>query len=106
MVAISTLLAGLPAARRLTALGRRSIVVFLAFFVPMVVLRAIVLRLGLDLGLASLLVTAGSVAAPILLDRLVAGTPLRVLFERPAWARLGQAGSPVSAAMRSPQTIV
>jgi uncharacterized membrane protein YcfT len=67
--------------------GRNSLPIYLAFFLPMVVGRAILLRSGveLDLGLAALLLTAVSVAVPLLLHRLVRNTPLSFLFARPSW---------------------
>jgi hypothetical protein len=50
----------------------------------------VLLKTGLipDLGTVALLVTAGGVAGAIALFWAVRGTPLRFLFERPAWARL------------------
>ena len=41
-----------------------------------------------DLGTISLIVTAAGVIVPLVLFWTVRGTPLRFLFERPAWARL------------------
>jgi hypothetical protein len=54
----------------------------------MAVSRTILLKTGLDLGLVSLIVTASGVIAPLVLYWIVRGTPLKFLFERPAWARL------------------
>lgn len=67
--------------------GRNSLPIYLAFFLPMVIGRAVLLRSGipLDPGVAALLLTAISVAVPLLLHRLVRGTPLAFLFARPAW---------------------
>jgi uncharacterized membrane protein YcfT len=71
--------------------GRNSIVIYLAFFLPMAAARIALLRLGIirDLGTVSLIVTACGVVGPLLLFWTVRGTPLAFLFERPAWARLG-----------------
>jgi uncharacterized membrane protein YcfT len=71
--------------------GRNSIVIYLAFFLPMAVSRAALLKLGVidDLGTISLIVTGCGVIGPLVLFRVVRGTPLGLLFERPAWARLG-----------------
>lgn len=68
--------------------GQHSLVVYLAFFVPMAFLRTVLLKLGVidDLGTLSLLITAVSVVLPLILHRVVKGGPLRFLFERPAWA--------------------
>jgi uncharacterized membrane protein YcfT len=71
--------------------GRHSLVIYLAFFLPMAVSRAAVLRLGaVDVGTASALVTVAGVVSPLVLFWIVRGTRARVLFERPAWAHLRQ----------------
>lgn len=69
-------------------LGAHSIVVYLAFFVPMVVARTVLLRLGItDIGTTSLLVTMSAVLGPVILYGLVQWTGWgRFLFERPQWA--------------------
>ena len=74
--------------------GRNSIVIYLAFFLPMAASRALLLELGVidDVGAIALIVTAAAVIGPLLLFWIVRGTPLRFLFERPDWARLGPAG--------------
>ncbi|HZP21212.1 MAG TPA: acyltransferase family protein [Bauldia sp.] len=71
--------------------GRNSIVIYLAFFLPMATSRAALLKLWPDgdLGTISLIVTACGVVFPLVLFWIVRGTPFRFLFERPAWARLG-----------------
>ncbi len=70
--------------------GQNSIVIYLAFFLPMAVTRTLLLKSGViaDLGTVSLIVTAVAVVTPVLLFWLVRGTRLRFLFERPAFARL------------------
>ena len=72
--------------------GRNSIVIYLAFFLPMAATRAALLRFGVidDIGTISLIVTAVAVVAPLVLFWIVRGTPARFLFERPVWAHLGQ----------------
>lgn len=67
--------------------GRNSLPIYLAFFLPMIIGRTVLLRfdLPLDPGIAALLLTAISVAVPLLMHRLVRGTPLAFLFARPAW---------------------
>jgi uncharacterized membrane protein YcfT len=71
-------------------LGRNSIVVYLAFFLGMAGARTLLLRSGLiaDAGTVSLIVTACGIAVAVGLFWAVRGTPLKFLFERPAWARL------------------
>ena len=70
--------------------GRNSIVIYLAFFLPMAVSRSALLSLGSihDLGLVSLFVTASGVIGPLTLFWTVGKTRLRFLFERPEWAKL------------------
>ena len=67
--------------------GQHSIVIYLAFFLPMAVPRS-PCSTGLitDLGTISLIVTAGGVIAPLVLFWIVRGTPFRFLFERPLGA--------------------
>ena len=77
-------------------LGQNSIVVYLAFFLPMATSRVVLLKTGVitDIGTISLLVTTAGVVVPILLFWAVRNTPARFLFERPQWARLGRARRP------------
>ena len=77
--------AGGPVAAALRACGRRSIVIYLAFFLPMAATRTLLIKAGLiaDVGLASLTVMAVAVIVPLALERAVRGTALRVLFVRP-----------------------
>ena len=90
--------------------GRNSIVIYLAFFLPMAVARIVLLKTGIitDLGTISLIVTAAGVICPLVLFWIVRGTPLRFLFERPEWAHLDaprrrEASSPRSS--RTPDAI-
>ena len=70
--------------------GENSIVIYLAFFLPMAATRTVLLKTGIipDLGTIALMVTAAGVIGALALFWAVRGTPLRFLFERPAWARL------------------
>ncbi|GIL01754.1 MAG: acyltransferase [Alphaproteobacteria bacterium] len=91
IVVVTALLAAVPWAGFLAYLGRNSIVVYLAFFLPMAVSRAVLVRFApfLDIGTVSLIVTICGVAGPVVLHLLVQWTGHgRFLFERPAWARL------------------
>ncbi|WP_246702468.1 acyltransferase family protein [Starkeya sp. ORNL1] len=65
--------------------GRNSIVIYLAFFLPMAVTRAVLLKTGLieDIGVVSLIVTAVGVVTPLIFHALVRSTALRFLFVRP-----------------------
>ena len=77
--------------------GRNSIVIYLAFFLPMAATRIALLKTGIitDLGTISLLVTAAGVIGALAWYWAVRGTRFRFLFERPGWARLKSARTPV-----------
>ena len=89
---------GLGAAFR----GERSIVVYLAFFLPMATMRALLLKFapGLDLGVVALIVTMVAAITPLLFYAVVKYTRLSFLFERTAWARLKPARPPTLASDR------
>ena len=90
VVSASALMARSDVFSALRYLGRNSIVVYLAFFLGMAGARALLLKTGIvpDLGTVALLVTACGIGVAVALFAAVRGTPLRFLFERPAWARL------------------
>lgn len=87
IVAIGALLAK---ANRLGALrycGEHSLVIYLAFFLPMAVTRAILLKTGIvpDIGVVSLIVTVAGVVGALAIRWMTRRfAPLRFLFERPA----------------------
>ncbi|WP_407177325.1 acyltransferase family protein [Bradyrhizobium sp. STM 3562] len=85
IVTMGTLLAH---ARRLDALrfcGEHSIVIYLAFFLPMAATRTLLLKAGLieDIGAISLIVTIAGVAGALLIWRLALAVHANFLFERP-----------------------
>ena len=88
IVATAALLtrAGGPVTAALRACGERSIVIYLAFFLPMAALRTALVRSGVieDIGLVALLVTLTAVVVPLAIERVVRHTPARFLFRRPA----------------------
>lgn len=88
--------AGGPIAEAIRTCGRRSIVIYLAFSLPMGATREVLLRTGAvaDIGLASLIVMAVAVVLPLALERIVRGTPLNALFVRPTRFHLAPAGRP------------
>jgi uncharacterized membrane protein YcfT len=91
IVALATLIAQGLASVPLRWLGKHSIVVYLAFFLPMAASRALLLKLGIitDVGTISVLVTLSGIVAPVLLYALIQWSGYgRFLFERPAWARV------------------
>jgi uncharacterized membrane protein YcfT len=65
--------------------GQNSIVIYLAFFLPMAVTRSVLLKTGVitDLGTISLLVTAAGVIGALCWFWAVRHTPARFLFKRP-----------------------
>jgi uncharacterized membrane protein YcfT len=89
----ATLLARRSWAGWLRYLGSHSLVVYLGFVVPLGMLRKFVdgPHAVLDLGTLSLVVMLLSIAGAIGLYWAVRPTPLKFLFERPAWATLGGA---------------
>ena len=90
VVSVSALMAKSDVFAALRYLGKHSIVVYLAFFLGMAASRAVLLKLDVipDLGTVALMVTASAIAGAVALFWAVRNTPLRFLFERPAWARL------------------
>lgn len=86
VVAVSALMAQRDVFAPLRYCGRNSIVVYLAFFLPMAASRAVLLKTGIvtDIGTVSLLVTAAGVIGALAWFWAVRRTPLRFLFERPA----------------------
>jgi uncharacterized membrane protein YcfT len=92
VVAMASLFATFDVLKPLRYFGEHSIVIYLAFFLPMATSRAVLLKLGiLDLGMVSLIVTAAGVIGPILLYWIVRDRFGDYLFRRPDWARLPSA---------------
>jgi uncharacterized membrane protein YcfT len=83
---ISSLLALHDVFKPLRYCGRNSIVVYLAFFLPMAATRAVLLKTGIitSIGTISVIVTASGVICSLLMYWAVRGTFLKFLFERPA----------------------
>lgn len=77
--------------------GRNSIVVYLAFFLPMAIAREVLIRTGLfDVGTMSVLITAAGVLGALAIFWAVRGTAARFLFERPAAFHLAEPKRPLS----------
>ena len=96
------LLSKLPSMKWLNWIGGHSIVIYLAFALPMSILRVISLKLGIitDPGLLSLVILIAATILPIVLYAMIQWTGWgKFLFERPAWAHIpGTRGS------RKPET--
>lgn len=93
---LAALLGRLPFMDWLRWLGSKSIVVYLAFALPMGIARTVLVKLGIDdTSLLSIAVLATAVMAPLVLYWLIERTGYgRFLFERPEWAHLpGTPGS-------------
>ena len=86
VVAAAALMAMHDAFQPLRYCGRNSIVIYLAFFLPMAATRTVLLKTGAitDIGSMSAIVTAAGVIGALTIYWLVRGTPARFLFERPA----------------------
>ena len=95
IVAAAALLTGAGGmiAAALRVCGRRSIVIYLAFFLPMAVARTLLTHLtpDIDVGLASLVVTVVAVLVPLAFERMIRGTVFAILFERPAAFHIARA---------------
>jgi uncharacterized membrane protein YcfT len=85
VVSISALLARSDLARPLRYCGRNSIVIYLAFFLPMALSRTLMLKAGwiADIGTISVIVTACGVMGSLVLYWGLRRTPLAFLFARP-----------------------
>jgi uncharacterized membrane protein YcfT len=83
---VSSLLALHDVFKPLRYCGRNSIVVYLAFFLPMAATRTVLLKTGIitDIGTISVIVTTAGVVGSLLMFWAVRGTFLKFLFERPA----------------------
>ena len=70
--------------------GANSIVIYLAFFLPMAAIRTLGLKIhpAINPDILSALTTAGAIAGALGLFWLLRHSPLRLLFVRPAWASL------------------
>jgi uncharacterized membrane protein YcfT len=86
VVAVSALMAESNLLRPLRYCGRNSIVIYLAFFLPMALSRTALLKAGwhADPGMIAAVVTLAGVLGSLVLFWLVRATRLRFLFERPA----------------------
>jgi len=87
---LSSLMALHDLFRPLRYCGRNSIVIYLAFFLPMAVTRTLLIKTGWigDVGTISVIVTAAGVVGSLALFWAVRGTWAKFLFERPAQVSL------------------
>jgi uncharacterized membrane protein YcfT len=85
IIAVGTLLAKMRWLNAVRYCGEHSIVIYLAFFLPMAASRTILLKAGLiqDVGLISLIVTIAGVIGAVLIWWACRNTRANFLFERP-----------------------
>jgi uncharacterized membrane protein YcfT len=85
IIVMGTLLARMRWLNFLRYCGEHSIVIYLAFFLPMAATRTLLLRSGLiaDIGAVSLIVTIVGVAGALAIWRAALGVHANFLFERP-----------------------
>ena len=88
IIAISALMSKSDLMAPIRYAGAHSIVIYLAFFIPMATAREALIRFGVidDAGLLSMLVWVIASTGPLVLYWAVRKSPLRFLFERPGWA--------------------
>lgn len=93
----AALMTKLPAMGWLSWLGARSLVIYLAFALPMSIMRVVMVKLDLitDTNILSVVVFASAVITPLILQAIIQKTGWgKFLFERPAWAHIpGTPGS-------------
>ena len=85
VIAVAALMAKSDLFQPLRYCGRNSIVIYLAFFLPMAATRTILLKTGVitDIGTVSLIVTTAGVAGALLIWRAALAVHANFLFERP-----------------------
>lgn len=90
VIAMAALLAEAGRAPFLRYSGEHSIVIYLAFFLPMAASRTVLLKTNVieDPGAVILVVAAVAVVGPLILHRVVRDTPAAFLFSRPRMFRL------------------
>ena len=90
VVTISVLLARFASLDGIRVCGSHSLVIYLAFFLPMAMTRLALVKSGIitDPGTVAALVTLAAVVVPLILRRLVRGSALDFLFYRPERFRL------------------
>ena len=109
IIVMGTLLARMRWLNFLRYCGEHSIVIYLAFFLPMAATRTLLLRSGLiaDIGAVSLIVTIVGVAGALAIWRAALAVHANFLFERPDafWIAPKKAGTVLQAASSRVTTV-
>ena len=102
VIRLSALMSLYDAFKPLRYCGRNSIVIYLAFFLPMVATRTLLLKTGViaDVGTMSVVITAAGVIGSLALFWAARGTKAMFLFERPALFWLTAKPAPKAAALQ------
>src|SRR6202008_3042686 len=102
IIVTGTLLAHMRWLNFLRYCGENSIVIYLAFFLPMAATRTLLLKTGVitNIGTISLIVTCVGVAGALLIWRIALAVRANFLFERPDafWIAPKKAGAVLPAA--------
>lgn len=96
VVCLCAVLSRFKLAGFLRYLGQHSIVVYLAFFAPMIITREVLFKFapGLDLGTISLIVLLSSIIGPVVAYEFTRITGwFGFLFHRPKWAWMDKSGN-------------
>lgn len=90
LVALAALIERSVAGRGLAALGRATLAIYVAFTLPMVLARALLMSkaLALDVGLVSMLVTIAAIAGALAMASTARRCGAGFLYEKPRWLRL------------------
>ena len=90
VVSLSALMVKADAFRPVRYCGQNSIVIYLAFFLPMAATRTLLVKAGVipDVGVMALLITAAGVLGALAIWWCVRGTGANFLFERPDLVRI------------------
>lgn len=90
IIALCTLLAKYKRLYFIRYIGKHSLYIFLAFFFPMAISRIALIKTGFipEINTFAFLVTALSVATPLLAYVILKDTALGFLFKRPQWIKL------------------
>jgi uncharacterized membrane protein YcfT len=98
VVVIATLLARTRLLAALRYCGEHSLVIYLAFFLPMAATRTLLLKIGIpaDIGMVSAIVTTVGVVGALAIWWATRATRLNVLFARPAAFRIAPKRAPLA----------